>query len=247
MARLERKTRLHEQAVDGAQAAADILAILQLERGEARNIVAYPGGRARESGQAAENRIGLRNVHVFETVVWLPQFLPQRQPVSSLHIECLAVGGRRAEDRFMLDVGELSNQFGRLALPDDVSGLDPLARYRPDQWIDFVAINRPADLQAVREIGFDESIGQPGAVVVDVSEITAAADDGTPAVAEAHVVIEIQAARGERAFGERTDKMNRDKAAAELNHLWTADGGLEPGAVVERGVPVVDRRVVSAE
>src|ERR1700681_501762 len=41
--------------------------------------------------------------------------------------------------------------------------------------------------------------------------------------------------------------MYRDKAASKLHHFRPADGGLEPCAVMKRGVPVIDGRVVTAE
>ncbi len=38
--------------------------------------------------------------------------------------------------------------------------------------------------------------------------------------------------------------MHRDKRAADPHHVRTADSGLQPGAMMERGVPIADGRVV---
>ena len=64
----------------------------------------------------------------------------------------------------------------------------------PSKRIDQVAIYRAADLEPVRDVGLDEHVDQPGAVVVDVAGIAAAADDLSAPVAEADVVIQIQSA-----------------------------------------------------
>jgi hypothetical protein len=46
---------------------------------------------------------------------------------------------------------------------------------------------------------------------------------------------------------QRSDEVYWDETASELNHLGPADGRLQPLSVVVRGVPVIDRRVISAE
>src|SRR5258707_13594102 len=59
--------------------------------------------------------------------------------------------------------------------------------------------------------------------------------------------MQIQAGQREAAFGEGPDKVNRDEAAAEHHHFGAADGGLQPGAVMESGVPIINRRMIAAE
>ena len=41
--------------------------------------------------------------------------------------------------------------------------------------------------------------------------------------------------------------MHRQETTAELDHLRTTDGGLQPGTVMERSIPVIDWRVIPAE
>ena len=114
-------------------------------------------------------------------------------PVGEISAECqrllvatqegLAVGIHRAAYGLMGDIGELRNQFGGFFLPDNVSGLDPLARCRCGKGVDLVAIHRAAHLQAVGMVRLQEEVDQPSAVVVEVAKIAAPADDGTAAVA----------------------------------------------------------------
>ncbi len=84
-------------------------------------------------------------------------------------------------------------------------------------------------------------------MAVDVTGVAAPADDLSAAVADACLVVHVQAAGGHRAFDERADEMHRQEAAAELNHLGPRDRRLEPLSMVELRVPPVDGRVVPAE
>src|SRR5439155_13549072 len=42
-------------------------------------------------------------------------------------------------------------------------------------------------------------------------------------------------------------EMDGQEAAAELHHLWTADRGLQPCAVMKCLVPIIDGRVIAAK
>src|SRR6185312_6991905 len=77
--------------------------------------------------------------------------------------------------------------------------------------------------------------------------VPGAAERRTSTVAEPGVIVQIQATRRKGSFRQRSDEMNRYEAAAKLNHFRTAGGSLEPRTVVEFGVPIADRRVITAE
>ena len=83
--------------------------------------------------------------------------------------------------------------------------------------------------------------------LVVVAGVSGAADDAAAAVAEAGLVAQVPAAGRHGALDERADEVHRQELAAELDHLRPADRRLQPLAVMEGGVPVVDRRVIAAE
>jgi hypothetical protein len=69
---------------------------------------------------------------------------------------------------------------------------------------------------------------------------------GAP-VAEAHVVSQAQAAGWNVSFCLYAHEMHGNKCSAKLHHFRAVDGGLQPGAMVESGIPKTDRGVVFAE
>src|SRR5262249_54978025 len=161
-----------------------------------------------------------------------------RQAIRQLGVGSLTVGGDAAGYRLMRHIRELRDELRRLPEPSDVRGLNPFARHWDPNRVYFIAINGTADLKTIQGIGLHEDVRKPGAIVVDIAEIAVAADDLTAAVADAEVVIQIQASRGDRALGKGAYEVHREEAAAELNHLRAADGGLQPRSVVICGVPI---------
>src|SRR5436305_4184264 len=59
--------------------------------------------------------------------------------------------------------------------------------------------------------------------------------------------MQVQTAQREATLGKRAYEMHRQETAPELYHLRTVDGRLQPGAVMECRIPIVDGRVVPAE
>ena len=119
---------------------------------------------------------------------------------------------------------------------------------------DGVVINSRADLHAGQEIrpgGEGEVEGLVVVVVLDIQdEVVARAGRLVgAAIADFKDVAQVQLAGGNFAVKRNTDVVRRDDAAAilEIEHGRTAHGGLEPGAVMIRGVVVADRRVVAAD
>ena len=103
-----------------------------------------------------------------------------------------------------------------------------LLRFRFSGRIDLVSIDRTANLQTIKAVRFYESTGQPRAIVIDVPEIAAAAQDIAATVADAEVVIQVQASGRQCAFGQRSDKVHRDETAAEHNRLGPGGSCLKP-------------------
>ena len=188
------------------------------------------------------------NVDVVEAVIRFQRFLSPRQPVRHLRIEAPGCWmAAPAPTARWLTLANSAMNSGVSLFQTMWAGLNPLARRAAVQRIHQVAIDRAADAQAVRRVRLDEGVHQPGAVVVDVPEIARTADDLAAAVAEADVVVQVQAAGGHLAFHQSADEVNRYETAAELRHFRAADGGLQPLAMMERGIPIIDRRVVPAE
>src|SRR6185312_17116633 len=59
--------------------------------------------------------------------------------------------------------------------------------------------------------------------------------------------MQVQAVHGKAAFGKGTHEVHRQKTAPELDHLRTVDGRLQPGAMMECSIPIIDRSVIPAE
>ena len=130
-------------------------------------------------------------MNVFEAVVRLPFVIAEGYAISGLHVPGLAVELGIAADAGVGDITEFGDEFRVLFLPDDVGGLDPLAGGGGDNRVDFIAVNGGSEPKAVRMIGLGEDVEEPGAIVIDIAEIAASADDGAATVADAGVVVEV--------------------------------------------------------
>src|SRR5665213_40392 len=144
-------------------------------------------------------------------------------------------------------VRKLGNQFRIFFLPDNMGGFNPLAGRIACERVDLVAVERSPDLKTVKAVGLGVKIQQPGASVVNVAKIAVTADHRTSAVAYSGIVMQIQSAERKTALGKRPDKVNRNKTTAEPHHFGPVNCGLQPGAVVESSVPVINWRMVTAE
>src|SRR5207245_5206667 len=130
---------------------------------------------------------------------------------------------------------------------DYVPGLNPLAAFGSAGRRDLVPVDGSAEAQAEGMVRLGEQTGQPRTIVIIVTEVSPSADDRTPPISQSEVVIQIQSAGGRGPFDQRPDEVHRNEPAAELNHLRPADRGLQPLAMMEFRIPVIDRSVVAAE
>src|SRR5258708_35053557 len=92
-----------------------------------------------------------------------------------------------------------------------------------------------------------EQADQPGAVIVNVAQVSTPADDRTTPIPQSQVVIHVQAAGRHGPFDQRPDEMHWNESAAELSHLRPAGRSLQPLAVVKLRIPIIDRSMVAAE
>src|SRR6185437_3374814 len=250
----EHQCGLQEKSVDArliGRAAG--VAVFSLERRERAEIVAHADDRARQGGQriagGVEHRVGCGDMNVFKAVVGLPSGLKPRQAVGGLGIPSLAAPGPGRADSGVLNVGEFGDELWPLARVNDVRSLDPFSERTGNvgRWADPVAVDAAADLPFVGPGGLGIDGRQPSLVVVDVAGVARFGDIGTAPVADAGLVVQVERARARhQTLGQQADKMDRQQTPAELDHLRTADGGLQPKAVVVGGVPVGYGRVVAA-
>src|SRR6185295_19257695 len=99
---LKCKARLREYAVQPYLVGPPLVAVLHLQSRETRDIVPYSQDRSRQARYPRKDRIRPRNVNILEPVIRLPQRRDPRQPVSALHIPCLAVEfGGTPDQRFV--------------------------------------------------------------------------------------------------------------------------------------------------
>ena len=103
-------------------------------------------------------------------------------------------------------------------------------------------------MQAISPVRPGVKVNQPGAIAVDIASVTGPADNRSAAVAQTHVIVEVQGPRsGNSPFHQRAREVHRDQLAAKLDHFRPVHGGLQPQTVMERGIPIIDRGVVAAE
>src|SRR6476619_4243209 len=85
-----------------------------------------------------------------------------------------------------------------------------------------------------------------GAIARRIAGVAGARDDGGASVADAEAVAEPEVADGHVPLGHGAHEVGRNELTPILHHLRARDGGLQPGAMVEGGVPEADRRVKAA-
>src|SRR5207248_6386396 len=160
----------------------------------------------------------------------------------------LAVEVSDAQHILMVNIGELGDELRRSGRIHEMSGGDPL---RVGNICScgrgLVAVHRSAKLQTTRKQRPREDVEGPCAIVVDVAGISATADWVSASVADSDAVIQAHRSRRNAAFRQRADEVHGNQASAKLDHVWTADRSLQPCAVMELSVPIVDRSVITAE
>ena len=102
-------------------------------------------------------------------------------------------------------------------------------------------------LKTEEAVGLREHVDQKSGDVVVVAGVARATDDAAASVADPRLIVDVPAAARHHAFQERADEVDGNESSAELRHFGPADRRLQPLAVVKRGVPPVDRRVITPE
>ena len=98
-----------------------------------------------------------------------------------------------------------------------------------------------AHLQTSQAGWLGRQLGEPRAVVVDIAAVTCLGEVRVAAVAEHHAVVQAQPTRRDASFGLQSHDMYWGECSAELDHLRPDDRCLQPGPMVEGGVPISNR------
>ena len=112
---------------------------------------------------------------------------------------------------------------------------------------ELVAIHGRTQLKTVEPGRPGIHVGHPGPIVVGVATVSGFAQKRRAPVAKTEVVTQAQAARGNISFRLDAYKVGGNKRPAKLNHFRPGDRSLQPGAMVEGGIPISDRSMVFAE
>src|SRR5207302_4075345 len=90
-------------------------------------------------------------------------------------------------------------------------------------------------------------VGDPRTTLMVLPRVPRTANGEPAPIPDACVIAEPSAPRRNIALSQHTQNVHGDNRPAKLDHLRPADRGLQPGAVMERGVPIADGRVVPPE
>src|SRR5438309_7486014 len=191
-----------------------------------------------------------RRVRMFEAIVGLQSLFKPRQPVAHLHVVCLVIGDSISQNILVIDVCEFRQEFRSLLGPNNMRGGNPFAKFisgRVDRQSDFVAIDGDSHLQPIELCGPRIKVGDPRTIVIVVARVPGTANGEPASIADACVIAEPCSPRRNISLSQNTQNVHGDKRPAKLDHLSPPDRGLQPGAVMERGVPIGDGRVVPSD
>src|SRR5205085_6981852 len=170
----------------------------------------------------------------------LPLLLIKWHTIGNLDVCSLTVEVAGAHHIVMVNVGKFCDEFRSSGRIYEMSGGGPLSirNVRGCRW-HLIAVHRSAKLQPSRKQRAREDVEHHSAVVVDVAGVSSPADRISAAVSHPDSVVQSHRSRRNSAFRKSADEVHRNQTSAELDHVRTADGRLQPCAVVELSVPVV--------
>src|SRR5665213_158536 len=145
----------------------------------------------------------------------------------------------------MIDVDVLGYEFGLLSLPRNKGRCNPFRCGDTTRRRNTIAVVADSKLHSEKGCGSRRQRCSPRTAPIHIPGVTCARNGASATVADAQHILDTNVLQSQIALGKRAHKMRRNQLAPEFDHFGSRYAGLQPGAVMKRGVPVADRRMVT--